>query len=117
MTQLLREPDNISNHFDDLFNGIGHRGSSFTNVDGLIHDGKSKRFLMLEFKHWGESVSSGQHWAMKDFAKIPNCSSWIIHWGAEMYKVETLPDSLFWHLNKAGLRQKLKDWWDADNSK
>jgi hypothetical protein len=77
MTVLRRDPGDISNYFDGLFRDIGHRGSSFTDVDGLVHDGKTGRFLFLEFKQAGEpKPSRGQAIAMLALSTLPGCEFW-----------------------------------------
>lgn len=38
MTQSRSKPDSISNWLDDILDGIGKRGSSFTDVDWISHN-------------------------------------------------------------------------------
>lgn len=71
MTQLRRCKCGISNYFDTILQGIGHRGSSFTDVDAVAHDGRTHRFLFQEFKQDGEPLHPSQHWMLKDLVAIP----------------------------------------------
>ena len=71
MTQLLKFPDAISNYFDRILRGIGKRGSSFSNVDAISHDGDTHRFLVQEFKTEYERIQPGQHWMLRDLAALP----------------------------------------------
>lgn len=70
MTQRRNDRDAISNYFDWLLRGIGHRGSSFTDVDALTHDGATGRFLLQEFKRGDEPLNDAQRWAFRDLAKV-----------------------------------------------
>jgi hypothetical protein len=112
MTQLRREPDNISNHFDSLFRGLGHRGSSFTNLDGMCHDGKTHRFLMLEFKHEQEELNAAVRWSLSDLARLPKVTVWVI-WKlpAEQYGVRRLPDGHDEMMSASELQGAYTNWW------
>lgn len=80
MTVLRRDPSSISNYFDRLFDGIGHRGSSFTDVDELkySHDGWTDRFLFMEFKRDGEGCPAGQRRGLEALSKLPGVTSWYL---------------------------------------
>lgn len=87
MTQLWKrrscphcgtELDAISNKVDLMLRGIGHRGSSFTDVDGLVHDGRTDRFLFMEFKWPGEALTNGQGTALKELALESRITVWYI---------------------------------------
>lgn len=113
MTRYRKDPNAISNHFDELFKGIGHRGSSFMDIDGLIHDGKTKRFLMLEFKHKGEKLDAAQDWALTDFASMPDqfaIAIWIE--GDDDYRVIYYPDRMEDRISGYSLRRVIQDWWN-----
>lgn len=71
MTQLRHCKCAMSNYFDRLLRGIGHRGSSFSDIDAVSHDGKTNRFLLQEFKEEGEDFNQAQHWMLKDISAIP----------------------------------------------
>jgi hypothetical protein len=60
MTQYRNDPQRISNFFDQLIAGIGHRGSSFSDLDAITHDKTTDRFLVQEFKHADETFPAGQ---------------------------------------------------------
>jgi len=77
VTQHRNDPGRISNYFDKVLAGIGHRGSSFMDVDAVTHDGGTKRWLIQEFKHEGEPLDKAQHWMLKDLATLPK---WFTVW-------------------------------------
>jgi len=112
MTQLRREPENISNHFDTLFRGLGHRGSSFTNLDGMCHDGATHRFLMLEFKHEQEDLNKAVLWSLSDLARCPTVTVWVI-WKlmADRYRVLRLPTHRTENWSASELQQAYANWW------
>lgn len=76
MTQLRHCKCDNSNYFDRVLSGIGHRGSSFSDIDAITHDGKTQRFLLQEFKREGEPRDQAQHWMLRDLAltlrKLPD---------------------------------------------
>lgn len=80
MTQHRNDPDKISNYFDRLLSGIGHRGSSFMDIDAVTHDGATHRWLLQEFKHEGEPLDKAQHWMLKDLAgELPkHFTVWVV---------------------------------------
>lgn len=87
MTQLRKDPDSISNHFDKLLDGIGHRGSSLGDIDRfdvvgppiwLTHDKKTRRFLFQEFKYEHELLSKGQRRSLVDLARLSSVNVWIV---------------------------------------
>jgi len=83
------------------------------DIDGLIHDGATKRFLMLEFKHKEEKLHPSQDWALADFASAPDqfaMAIWIE--GDDDYRVLYYPDRLEDRVSGRVLRQVIKDWWD-----
>ena len=69
MTQLRKFRDSISNYFDDVLNGIGKRGSSFSDIDAVSHDLDTHRWLVQEFKCEGEAIPVGQYWMLLDLVK------------------------------------------------
>lgn len=73
MTQLRFHPRSISNYFDKILHGIGHRGSSFSDIDAVSHDGKTGRMLLQEFKGEHEALDPAQHWMLQDFARSRRC--------------------------------------------
>jgi len=87
MTQLLRDPSDISNYVDRLVEGIGLRGSSFRDVDRLtvVHNGgQSARFLFQELKwrsEWDDQTpgqKSSLEWMMKDLARLPGVTACVL---------------------------------------
>jgi hypothetical protein len=78
MTQLLNNPDAISNYFDRLLSGLGKRGSSFMNVDAVSHDLDTHRFLFQEFKQPGEALHPAQRMVLRELAGLPRCTVWFV---------------------------------------
>ena len=128
MTQLRKklcprcgfDLDPISNHFDELFQGIGHRGSSFMDIDGLMHDGKNQRFLTLEFKHLGEEFDKAAAWALTDFAKKPGCQAIAIRILEKdiAYRVKFFPEEIVQdQLSPRAVRNIVRDWWNRNGTK
>jgi hypothetical protein len=89
MTQRRNDPDAVSNYFDHLMDGLGHRGSSFADIDSVSHDdrpslvathdgGPRDRFLIQEFKRQGEKPSRGQSRLLRALVKIQGFTVWHI---------------------------------------
>jgi hypothetical protein len=86
MTQRRNNPDATTNYFDRLLDGIGHRGSSFCDVDrmdgrpvvAITHDGQTHRFLLQEFKREGEPASAAQSWLLECVARVPEFTVWVV---------------------------------------
>ena len=78
MTQRRNNRDAISNYFDKIEKGIGKRGSSFTDVDGMSHDRDGHKFLFREFKENGELLDAHQREALCALARLPNCTVWFL---------------------------------------
>lgn len=120
----------ISNWFDSVLAGIGHRGSSFTDVDRLViraltHDGFSRRFLFQEFKRPTEECSNGQWWALSDLARQPRTTVWLARQCDGLKSIEL---TVFFSEPSAGLlkaetlsldayRQRYADWWNQVQAK
>jgi hypothetical protein len=125
VTQLRKDPEAISNRFDAILAGVGHRGSSFTDIDRLVvaaltHDGYSRRFLFQEFKRVGEECPIGQWWALYDLARQPNTSVWLVK---ECEDLEFIECVTFKEVPKDGIltaerlsldtyRERFADWWN-----
>lgn len=118
MTQLWKDPEAISNWFDAILAGLGHRGSSFTNIDSLVvaaltHDGHSRRFLFQEFKRPGEVCRYGQWWALADLARQPNTTVWLVRQCEGLESVEWFdfngqPAEI---LTVEAYRELFAQWW------
>lgn len=78
MTQLRKFRDSISNYFDEIERGVGHRGSTFTDVDAVSHDAQTRRFLFREFKEDGEALDKAQAWTLRELAGLPRCTVWFV---------------------------------------
>lgn len=125
MTTYRKDPDAISNWFNALLDGVGHRGSSFTDIDSVVvaaltHDGRSRRFLFQEFKRPHEETLAGQWWALYDLARQPNTTVWHLRQCEDLLSIEF---TAFREVPKAGLltastipvaeyRQRFSDWWN-----
>lgn len=117
MTQLRHCKCDNSNHFDVVYDGIGHRGSSFSDIDAISHDGRTGRFLLQEFKREGERRDQAQHWMLQELSrtlrKLPkHFTVWI---------VERRSDGLYgWAeygeqarvITRDELRARFRAWWD-----
>lgn len=110
----------ISNYFNGLLAGIGHRGSSFTDIDAVTHDGHTGRWLLQEFKGPTESVDKSQDWHMGAIAEQPRFTSWLVRrlgggrigWrsyapGATAYEEVITEDEY---------RSRFRQWWNATNT-
>jgi hypothetical protein len=71
------DPNSLSNWFDRQLTGIGHRGSSFTDLDRLdwspmvfTQNDVTGRVLVQEFKQDGEKKNPAQFRALRGLARI-----------------------------------------------
>ena len=114
MTQLRKHRDAISNYFDQLERGIGKRGSTFTDVDAVSHDGDTRRFLFREFKQDGERLDPAQRWVLRELAHLPGCTVWFVRkrddgrigwavFGSGRREAA---------ITEADYRRRLQGWWD-----
>lgn len=116
MTQLRSHRDALSNHFDKLFDGIGHRGSSFSDIDMVAHDGSTGRFLAIEIKREGEAKQSkGQYWMLRGLSGIRDhftvwCVRWRLDGRYDWYDYRDTRTVLT--LAAEDLRDKFRTWWD-----
>jgi hypothetical protein len=114
MTQLRCNRDSLSNLFDEWLRGIGHRGSSFCDIDAITHDETTHRYLIQEFKQAGEVVPDGQRRVLSDLAREPRVTVWIVRrLGAD---VLSWADALFWNdsdalISVAEYQDRFRAWW------
>lgn len=78
MTELRCNPQALSNWFDRALAGIGHRGSSFSDVDAVTHDEATDRFLFQEFKQPDEKLNRGQARLLKALARRDYLTVWCV---------------------------------------
>lgn len=78
MTQFRADPNRLSNWFDRILDGAGQRGSSFSDIDAITHDGVTERFLIQEFKHEGEVLLEGQRRLLLALACVPRITVWVV---------------------------------------
>jgi len=113
MTQL-RCRDGISNYFDLLLAGIGRRGSSFTDIDAITHDGDLDRFLVQEFKHGSElPLSGGQWWTLKALSRIPNFTVWLVVRGDVPGEIGwcVVPSGEIATISEGEYQAHFRSWW------
>ena len=114
MTQLRKHRDAISNYFDQLERGIGKRGSTFTDVDAVSHDGDTQRFLFREFKQDGERLDPAQRWVLRELAHLPGCTVWFVRKrddgriGWAVFGSGRREEAI----TEADYRRRLQGWWD-----
>lgn len=48
------------------------------DIDGIWHDKRENRFLMIEFKPDDMAVTTGQRITLEGFSKLPGCTSLLI---------------------------------------
>lgn len=112
MTQYRRDPDRISNFFDTLFQGIGHRGSSFMDIDALVHDVRTDRLLLMEFKWDGNRIPTGQALALRAVARKPDWTVWCLYRLADdRVRAYELVDDAITTLTPVEARTWLAGWW------
>lgn len=78
MTQLRKCRDSISNYFDRVLEGVGHRGSSFTDLDAVTHDMSTGRVLIQEMKQYGEPINEGQRRTLEHLSTLPKFTVWVV---------------------------------------
>jgi hypothetical protein len=112
MTQRRNDPDRLSNYFDRLLQGIGHRGSSFSDVDAITHDEFGDRFLFQEFKRADEPLNRGQRRLLMGLARQSYCTVWCVRLMAdgnlEWCDVETRTRAI---LTPTAYCEKFRHWW------
>src|SRR5687767_13284568 len=86
MTVLRKDAASITNWADRILAGVGHRGSSFCDVDYMTmcpkmivtDDAVTHRFIFQELKHEGERGSHGQTRLLEALAQVPEFTVWGI---------------------------------------
>ena len=111
--QCGHDLDPISNYFDKLLDGIGHRGSSFTDIDAVSHDESTSRWLFQEFKGPRESLNRGQARHLKGLARQDYLTVWcvrkrgdgLVDWcDVASRRAETITVDEY--------RERFRRWWD-----
>lgn len=118
MTQYRKDPSAISNHFDKLFSGIGHRGSSFTDSDWTSHDMATNRALVMEFKQETEIINAGQERKLLWQATLPGVTVWAI-WKLDngRYRIRIYPGGKTWDISGKDLKMGYRKWWEGKTGK
>ena len=86
VTQRRNDPGCITNYFDRVLAGIGHRASSFMDIDRVdwapmvfTQDDGTGRVLVQEFKHEDEPTNMGQLRALFGLVRIsPAITVWLV---------------------------------------
>lgn len=117
MTQLRKQKDAISNEMDRILEGVGHRGSTFTDIDAMSHDMRTHRFLFMEFKRPNESMTSGQRMALCDLALEERMTVWYVQlwpngdYGQIAWADMRWPDSIDF-ISVEEFRARYRSWWE-----
>jgi hypothetical protein len=114
MTQYRKDPDATSNWFDRLFDGIGHRGSSFSDIDGYIHDARTDRILLMEFKWHGNVIPKGQAMGLRSFARRDGIIVWCLKRLPDdrVKALDLSHEEFVATIDGAQAQHWLKLWWD-----
>jgi hypothetical protein len=121
VTQLRKAGDAVSNYFDDLFAGIGHRGSSFCNLDGIDYsvqmtqDEATERVLIFELKSESDTTSAGQWRALKGLARISaQIDVWILRRRADgaIDFFDFRNSRTYQAITAAECRTRYEAWWN-----
>ena len=127
MTQFRKNPEALSNYFDRLLSGIGHRGSSFTGIDFLdveervvmTHDKNDQRFIVQEFKRENEKVPRGQELALSGLARLPQFTVWLVvkrnDGLLDWYDYKWSEAAEFETITEAEYRSRFERWWNASS--
>ena len=83
------------------------------DIDGLVHDGRTGRFFMMEFKWRGQALDNATEWVLAEFATLPRCTAMAV-WveGDDSYSVRFYPEKINEIISGESLRTILKDWWN-----
>lgn len=116
MTVLLKDPNAISNYFNDLVKDLGHRGSTFMDIDAVTHDREGDRFLIQEFKQPGEPVNKAQRETLNALTTLPRVQVWIIQRTQNRFVVEmtVCPHGRPEEVSVNIYRQRYARWWDCE---
>lgn len=101
------------NDFDRLVEGVGLRGSSFMDLDVLVHDGETHRFLGIELKRAGESCNRGEWITLADLALEPRWTVWYVMFmndGQLAWADLRLPESIT-PISREGFLERYRCWW------
>lgn len=88
-----------------------------SDVDRLCwtHDGKTNRFLFMDFKNEAErELSSGQRWALEALAKQPNVTVWFARYlGGDRIRFGDMGQSQAEEISGSEFKQRFHEWWEA----
>jgi len=122
MTQLRKCQCANSNLLDNLEAGIGHRGSSFADLDAvcrvrvpaITHDGRTHRFLVREVKQGTELLPEGQRRLLCDLALEQRFTVWLVRFqrpGVLAWADMLHEKSSATLLSYEQYRERLALWW------
>lgn len=125
MTQYQKDPGSIRNWHDRLVQGIGHRGSSFSDLDVIevspmliTHDRATNRALIVELKHQNERMKASQEETLRWLATLPWFTAWLV--------IQREDGTIGWYdfrdseaiaparLSVAAFRDLYAQWWRHD---
>lgn len=87
VTEYRKDPHSIRNWYDKLVDGIGHRKSSFCDVDVMeftptrlmiAHNRSASRALVVELKHEHERMLAGQEETLRWLASRSGFTVWLV---------------------------------------
>ncbi len=116
MTVLRANKGAISNYFDRLLQGLGQRGSSFTDLDAVTHDGATGRCLIQEFKRTGEPLPTGQRQTLEWLARQPRFTVWLVIRGrddASLQWADARRLTMLETITVDEYRHRFRRWWAA----
>ena len=114
MTQYRNDRGRESNWLDEWEQGIGHRGSSFTDIDAVTHDEHTQRYLYRELKGpYEPPINRGQWRFLQAKAKEARTTCWYlrrrldgrINW----YDFSTHERAVF---SREEYRARFRAWWN-----
>lgn len=101
-----------ANYFHRLLDGLGKRGSSFSDIDGVSHDLETKRFLVQEWKREGEILPTGQHWMLRGLTEIPkHFTVWQVLRRADGLLEFALYGEPYKLITPLEYQDRFKSWW------
>lgn len=99
----------------DYCSGIGSGGC--TDLDVLIE--RHAKFLAIENKRPGESISAGQMKTLRQLSRQEKWTVWLVFGQPpdEIYSMRVVHPEIgvgeHVELDVTGLRSRIQDWWDA----
>lgn len=104
----------ISNELDEIERGVGHRGSSFGDIDAISHDVKTHRFLVRELKRPNEKFDPAMRMLLEDLALEQRFTVWYLQlWSdGRIAWIDMLWPASCDVLTRDEYRARLQEWWE-----